>query len=145
MGQRNSATVTWTGEDLNFKGSVGSGYTFDVGAGNDRIGGGPMEFLLAGVAGCTAVDMVLILQKQRQQISGISVIASGLRADSRPNVYTDVELTYIVSGQNVSPQAVERAIELSEEKYCSASVMFRRAGVVITSTYRIKEDGSEAA
>jgi putative redox protein len=144
MALQNSAKVVWTGDDLNFKGSVGSGYEFDVSAGANRIGGGPMEFLLAGVCGCTAVDVVLILQKQRQQISGVTVEASGLRAPDSPNVYTEVELTYVVSGRGVSPQSVARAIELSEEKYCSASVMFRRSGVHITSTYRIEEDEQEA-
>lgn len=145
MAGQNEAKVTWTGRDLNFQGWVGSGYTFAMGAGEDRIGGGPMEFLLAGVAGCTAVDMVLILQKQRQLITGISVEAVGERADDQPAVYTHVTLTYVVRGQNINPQAVMRAIELSEEKYCSASIMFRRAGAVITSTYRIEEVDGEAA
>lgn len=140
MSEQNSAKVVWKGSDLNFVGSVGSGYVFDVGAGADRIGGGPMEFLLAGVAGCTAIDVVMILKKQRQQISGVEVEAVGTRADEQPAVYTAVELTYVVRGQDISPDAVARAIELSEEKYCSASIMFRRAGVAITSTYRIEEE-----
>ena len=139
MGQQSSAKVVWTGAGLDFKCVVGSGYQFDVSGGAEKIGGGPMEFLLAGLAGCTAVDMVLILQKQRQEVVGIEVEAQGIRADDHPKVYTDVALTYVVRGKNIDPQAVERAMTLSEEKYCSASAMFSRSGAMITTTYRIEE------
>ncbi len=131
--------MVWKGKGLDFTGSVGSGYTFDVSGGSEKTGGGPMEFLLAGVAGCTAVDMVHILQRQRQNVAGIEVEATGVRADQHPKVYTYVTLSYIVRGQNIDPQAVERAIQLSEEKYCSASAMFSRAGTKMASTYRIEE------
>lgn len=130
--------MVWKGEGLDFQGSVGSGYSFDVSGGADKSGGGPMEFLLAGVAGCTAIDVVLILQKQRQNITGVEVEASGVRAQQDPKFYTDVEILYIVRGEDIDQQAVERAISLSEEKYCSASNMFVRAGVNMHSTYRIE-------
>jgi len=136
--QKNSARMVWKGEGLDFQGSVGSGYSFDVSGGADKSGGGPMEFLLAGVAGCTAIDVVLILQKQRQNITGVEVEASGVRAQQDPKFYTDVEILYIVRGEDIDQQAVERAISLSEEKYCSASNMFVRAGVNMHSTYRIE-------
>jgi putative redox protein len=138
--QKNSAHIVWKGEDLNFKGHLGSGYDFDMSGGEDKVGGGPMEFLLAGMAGCTAVDIVLILKKQRQQVSGVEIEISGARAETNPKVYTDIDLLYIVRGDNVDPQAVKRAISLSEEKYCSASVMFRRGGVKINSSYRIEQE-----
>jgi putative redox protein len=138
--QKNSARMVWKGEGLEFQGSVGSGYSFAVSGGDHKTGGGPMEFLLAGVAGCTAIDVVLILQKQRQKVTGVEVEASGLRATEDPKVYTDVELVYIVRGENIDPRAVERAISLSEEKYCSASNMFVRAGVQMHSTYRIESN-----
>lgn len=137
-GQKNSARMVWKGEGLEFQGSVGSGYTFDVSGGAEKTGGGPMELLLAGVTGCTAIDVVLILQKQRQKVTDLEVEATGVRAAENPKVYTEVELVYIVRGEDVDPQAVERAIALSEEKYCSASNMFLQAGVTIRSTYRIE-------
>ena len=137
-GPTNSARMVWKGEALEFQGSVGSGYTFDVSGGDDKTGAGPMEILLAGVAGCTAIDVVLILQKQRQKVAGVEVEATGVRAIENPKVYTDVELIYIVRGDDIDPQAVERAISLSEEKYCSASNMFLQAGVTMRSTYRIE-------
>ena len=138
--QINNARIVWKGEALNFKGYLGSGYTFDLGGGDEKVGGSPMEFLIAGVAGCTAVDVVLILKKQRQSVTGVEVEVRGMRAETEPKVYTDLDLFYIVRGDNVDPQAVERAISLSEEKYCSASIMFRRSGVKINSSYRIDQD-----
>lgn len=136
--QKNSARVSWKGENLDFDGTFGSGFDFEMGGGPDKQAGSPMEFLLAGVAGCTAVDIVLILQKQRQKVTGVEVEASGTRAEEYPMVYTDVDLLYIIRGEDIDPKAVEKAIELSEEKYCSASIIFVRAGVEMRSSYRIE-------
>lgn len=138
--QKNSAHITWKGEGLNFESQLGSGYQFEFGSGDDKIGGSPMEFLIAGMAGCAAVDVVLILQKQRQNISGVEVEVAGIRAETHPKVYTDVELIYIIRGKDVKPKAVEKAIRLSEEKYCSASALFRRGGVKLNSSYRIEQE-----
>ena len=82
MRQQNSGKTVWKGEGLNFQGSVGSGYEFDVGGGSDKIGGSPMEYLLVGVAGCTAVDVVSMLQKQRQNVTGVEVEAAQAAATS---------------------------------------------------------------
>lgn len=138
-GDRNSARVEWKGEALEFAGSLGSGYTFDLGGGPDKKGGSPMEFLLAGVAGCTAIDVINILKKQRQKVSGVVVEVSGARAEDYPMVYTDVDVLYVVSGEGINPKAVEKAIALSEEKYCSASVMFQRSGARMTTSFRVEE------
>jgi putative redox protein len=136
--QKNSARVMWKGENLDFSGTFGSGFDFDMGGGPNKKAGSPMEFLLAGVAGCTAVDVVLILQKQRQKVSGVEVEATGARAPEPPQVYTEIELVYVVRGEDIDPAAVERVIALSEEKYCSASATFVQAGVAMRSTYRIE-------
>jgi putative redox protein len=136
--QKNSARVMWKGEKLDFAGTFGSGFDFDMGGGPDKKAGSPMEFLLAGVAGCTAVDVVLILQKQRQKVTGVEVEATGARAPEPPQVYTEIDLVYVVQGEDIDPAAVERAIALSEEKYCSASATFVQAGVTMRSTYRIE-------
>ena len=140
MGKTNTARLVWKGENLHFRGQVGSGYEFDVsGQSGPETGGSAMEYLLAGVAGCTAMDVVHVLRKKRQAISGVEIEISGLRADEIPAVYTEVDILYIVRGQNVAASAVEQAIELSQTKYCSASIMFKNAGVTVRTDYRIEE------
>lgn len=136
----NSAKMVWTGEGLDFQGSVGTGYEFDVSGGSDKIGAGPMDLILAGVAGCTAVDVVMILQKQRQDVTGVEVEVSGIRADEHPKVYTVVMLNYTIRGRGIDPTAVERAIRLSEEKYCSASAMIASSGARMETTFQIEEE-----
>lgn len=141
MGDKKHASVVWKGEELDFRATVGSGYTLDLSSKANETQGSPMEMLLAGVAGCTAIDVVMILQKQRQTVTGVEVQIDATRADEQPKVYTDAKLTYLVSGENLDPKAVERAVELSEEKYCSASIMFRRAGVNMTTEIQITPSG----
>ena len=133
-----TARVAWKGAGLEFSATLGSGYAFDMGSPAGPVMGSPMELLLAGVAGCTAVDVVHILRKQRQAIKGVEVMISGVRAADHPQVYTHVTLEYVVQGRNVDPEAVARAIELSETRYCSASAMFRQAGVTFDTTHRIE-------
>ncbi|MBE2200455.1 MAG: OsmC family protein [Anaerolinea sp.] len=137
MGDQKTAVITWKGESLQFSGELGSGYQFDVsGQANLENGGSPMEFLLAGVAGCTAVDVVSILRKMRQPLTGLTVEIRGARAAAHPKVYTAVEIVYILAG-DLDPTAVEKAIALSEETYCSASAMFKQAGTTVTTSYRL--------
>ena len=109
----------------------------------EKVGGSPMEYLLVGLAGCTAIDVVGMLKKQRQEVVGLEVEAIGLRADDYPMVYTDVTVNYLVRGKDIDPRKVERAIQLSEEKYCSASAMFSRSGVKMELTFEIEEIGEE--
>lgn len=133
-----SAQITWQGEGLLFKGVLGSGYEFDLASPGGAEGGSPMEFLLAGVAGCTAMDVVHVLRKMRQPLKGLVIEISGVRADEHPKVYTTVEIVYVVQGEGIDSEAVEKAIRLSQETYCSASIMFKQAGVTIRSDYRIE-------
>ncbi len=139
------ARVVWSGEGLKFTAQAGTGYSFAMQAPADEHGATPMEYLLAGVAGCTAMDVVSILQKKRQKITGVEVQISGTQAETPPNVYTEATITYIVRGEDVDPEAVARAIELSETKYCSASAMFQRAGTQITTRYLIEAAEGAAA
>lgn len=143
MADRKEATVTWSGEGLSFAATLGSGHEFEMGSPAGEAIGSPMEFLLAGVAGCTAVDVVSILRKMRQPIDGLTVEINGIRADDHPKVYQTAELVYVVQGQGVDAEAVERAIRLSKDKYCSASIMFQRAGVSFQTSYRIEEKSTE--
>ncbi|GJM39957.1 MAG: peroxiredoxin [Ardenticatenaceae bacterium] len=134
-----TAKVVWSGDELQFHGTLGSGYEFGLNSKAGAQGGSPMEFLLAGVAGCTAMDVISILQKMRQDVQEFSVEISGVRAEDHPKVYTETTITYVVRGVNLDEEKVARAIELSEDIYCSASQMFRRSGTEINSSYRIEE------
>lgn len=138
MAETKKARVTWKGSDLDFHSVLGSGYEIDMSSqASPERGGSPMEMLLAGIAGCTAVDIVHILRKQRQPVEGVEVEIVGTRAETDPKYYTELDLMYVIRGA-VEATAVERAIELSETKYCSASFTFRQAGAVIRSNYRIE-------
>ncbi|MBN1178685.1 MAG: OsmC family protein [Anaerolineae bacterium] len=108
--------------------------------GEERVleGPSPMEYLLLGLAGCTGMDVVSILQKKRQPFTNLEVRVTAERADEHPRVYTKVHMTFVVTGKDVKPEAVERAIELSETKYCSASAMFAKTAEMSTS-YEIVE------
>ena len=142
MAHRKSVTLRWTGEEMNFVTTLGAGYQVLFKAPQaDETGGSPMEFFLAGVAGCTGVDVVSILQKMRQDVQDLTVFIDGDRAEEYPMVYTDVKIVYTIKGKGIDPTAVEKAIELSMTKYCSASITFKRAGVHVTTEYVIEEVG----
>jgi putative redox protein len=131
------AKVTWV-EDKRFVGQASSGHGIIVDASTAKIGPSPMELLLMGMAGCTAHDVVEILQKQRQKVTGLDVSIRAERAEQPPRVYTTIEVEYLVEGRDITPKAVERAIRLSEEKYCSASIMLGATARIVNS-YRIEE------
>jgi len=133
------ARVIWQG-GLAFEGVSGSGSTVRLDSSAHEGGGGgfsPMEIVLVGLAGCTAMDVISILKKKRQDVTSFEVRAHGQRADDFPQVFTDIALEYIVRGHNIDPKAVERSIELSETKYCSVMGMLKKS-VNITMTYRIE-------
>ncbi len=138
------AKVTWVGPGLRLVGEASSGPAIVLDHAlpeeeRQESGPRPMELLLIGLCGCTAMDVVSILQKKRQPFTGLEVRASAERAEEHPKVYTRIHLEYVVKGKGVEPQAVERAIELSETKYCSAAAMLGKAAQITTS-YRIEED-----
>ena len=139
MKNEKTAKVVWSGNDLQFRGTLGSGYQFDLNSNAGEAAGSPMEFLLAGVAGCTAMDVISILQKMRQKVHDFSVEISGVRAEEHPKVYTEVDITYVVRGESINEDNLARAIELSQNIYCSASQMFQKSGTKINTSYRIEE------
>jgi putative redox protein len=96
----------------------------------------PMKLLLLSVAGCTAYDVVMVLQKMREPIEGLEVEISGERRDEHPRIYKKVHLHYRIRG-NVNPKKVERAIELSQEKYCSASAHVKLSGAELNYSFEI--------
>lgn len=107
--------------------------------GGDNRGPRPMELLLMGLGGCTSIDVVMILEKARQEISNCKVEISAERAETEPRVFTKIHVHFIVSGKTLSEDRVARAIELSAEKYCSASIMLGKTAT-ITHDFEILED-----
>jgi putative redox protein len=98
----------------------------------------PMEMVLASLASCSGISVLSILQKKREDITGYEVRVQGIRASGHPKVFTDITVEHIISGHNVRPASVERAIELAETRYCGVSIMLSQAAK-LTNTYRIIE------
>ncbi|MBI1194935.1 MAG: OsmC family protein [Gammaproteobacteria bacterium] len=135
------ACVKWV-DGAQFLAESGSGHSLVIDGppegGGRNMGMRPMELLLLGTAGCTAYDVVSILQKSRQAITDCRVEVKAERADEVPKVFTHIHLHYVVSGKGLAQATVERAIQLTSEKYCSASIMLAKA-VEITHDYEIVE------
>ncbi len=127
------ARVNWTEHDR-FLGVASSGHGIVVDAGSEKIGSSPMELVLMGLCGCTGIDVVSILRKKREPLTQLEVRAEAERAPEPPGVYTSIRLVYRVSGE-VSRKAVEDAVRLSEEKYCSVAAMLRSTARI---TYEIE-------
>ncbi|MDH5507952.1 MAG: OsmC family protein [Anaerolineae bacterium] len=137
------ARVTWK-DGLSFSGTADSGFNVDLSAGAG-VGGAedgfrPMELLATGLAGCTAMDVISILQKKRQDVTAFEVRVHTKSADEHPHVWTWVQIEYLVTGNDIDPAAVERAMQLSADKYCPAQNMINKA-VDIDLTYTIIEAG----
>ena len=139
------AKVIWR-EGLSFTGSAaGSGFSLPLGA-DPKVGGAndgfrPLELLAVGLAGCTAMDVVSILEKKRQPVAAFEVRVHADLAEEHPHVFTKVLIEYVVTGKGVEREAVERAVNLSETKYCSAQAMLRKAAP-IESKITIVEQGA---
>jgi putative redox protein len=99
-------------------------------AGGRNIGVRPMEMMLLGLGGCTAFDVVMILEKSRERVTGCEIELVAERASEDPKVFTAVKMVYTLTGKALKPAAVERAINLSSEKYCSASKMFEKTATI---------------
>ena len=140
-------TVSWTGaagtrSAMGFLAETGSGHAIlmDGAAdaakpqnGGQNLAPRPMELLLAGTGGCTAYDVVLILKRGRHQVQTCSVKLTSERAETDPKVFTKIHMHFTVSGTGLSSAAVERAIAMSHEKYCSASIMLAKTAEITTS------------
>ncbi|MFN2275366.1 MAG: OsmC family protein [Anaerolineales bacterium] len=122
------AKVVWNGR-MSFTGSANTGFELPLGAdpgiGGDDDGFRPMELIAIGLAGCTAMDVISILQKKRQDVHEFRVEVHADRAQEHPKVFTAARIHYVVRGNNVEEAALARAVELSETKYCPAQAMFR--------------------
>ena len=129
-------------EGIQMLGESGSGHTVVMDAaesvGGRNMGIRPMELLLIGMGGCASIDVLNILRKGRHTVSDCVAEIEGFRAETEPKVFTEITVHYTITGQGIPAKAVERAIQLSEEKYCSASAMLGKTAA-IKSTYTIAE------
>ncbi len=127
-------TVKWTGEGMSFLAETGSNHVVVMDgapeSGGRNMAPRPMEMLLAGTGGCTAFDVVMILKKGRHAVSGCEVSLRAERADTEPKVFTKIHFHFRVSGKQLKHDAVARAIELSKDKYCSASIMLGKTAEI---------------
>jgi len=133
------ARIDWL-EGMAFRASTDSGHSIDIDGppdlGGENRGARPMELLLTGLGSCSAVDVVHILQRGRHAVTDCTVDISADRADVDPKVFTAIHLHFRVTGDNLREAAVARAVELSAEKYCSASIMLGKAAE-ITHDYEV--------
>lgn len=134
-------TVKWT-DGMSFIAETGSGHLVPMDgapeAGGRNLAPRPMELMLVGAGGCSAFDVVLILKRGRQDIRDCEVKVSAERAETDPKVFTRIRFHYVVRGKALKPDAVERAVHLSAEKYCSASIMLGKTAA-ITHDWEIVE------
>ena len=130
-----NAQLNWT-DGMQFVAQAGNGPAVVIDSGEGGSGPSPMGLVLIGVAGCTAIDVIMIMQKKRADIIDFKVNITGERADEHPKRYTNIHIEYVLYGRDIKPNAVEQAIQLSETKYCSASASLNAD---IDSTYRIVE------
>jgi len=139
--------VKWAG-GAKFVGQSASGHQVVMDgppeSGGENAGVRPMEMIILGMGGCTAFDVVHILKKSRADVSGCEVELDSMRAETDPKVYTRIHAHFIVTGRNLKSSVVERAVKLSAEKYCSASIMLGKTAE-ITHDFEIVEPGGEEA
>ncbi len=140
-GQWKEIEAEWQGGNA-FIGRNAAGGTVQMGKLNEKPGVGPMELVLVGLAGCTGIDIVDIMEKKREPLKALKVKVRGLRAEEFPMVYKEIEITYLIWGEDVKTKSIEQAIKLSEEKYCSVSAMLSSTAE-IRSTYQIFETNKE--
>ena len=135
-------TVRWQPGGMSFIAETGSGHILAMDgapeAGGRNLAPRPMEVVLSGTGGCTAFDVVLILQRSRQEVTGCEVKLSAERADTDPKVFTKIHFHFLLKGRDLKPSIVERAIKMSAEKYCSASIMLAKTAE-LTHSWEVVE------
>ncbi|MEW6984554.1 OsmC family protein [Colwelliaceae bacterium 6471] len=129
------AEVKWVGDEL-FMGTSESGHTVVLDANGGSLAPSPLENVLISLGGCSSVDVVSILEKSRQNITGCKVEISGTRVDSVPKLFSDIHLHFVISGRDIGEKHVSRAVNLSADKYCSVALMLNKT-VNITHDYTI--------
>jgi putative redox protein len=145
MPQTKSSKAIWRG-DLMFTAFSSNGFSIPLdsaeSAGGHGTGASPIELLLTALAGCSSMDVVSILQKKKQQLTAFEIQVDGIRADDHPRIFTEIKVHFRITGHKVEPTAVERAIQLSDEKYCSVAAALHPSAD-IHYTYEIIEAEAE--
>jgi putative redox protein len=136
------AAAVWKKDGLAFDASVPSGATMELNSQGAHFR--PLELLMVGLAGCTAMDVIDILHKKRQAVTDFRVEAQGETAAENPHRYVKIAVKYIVTGHHLDPEAVKSAIELSEEKYCGVAASLR-PGAPVTTSFEIRQAEPAAA
>lgn len=133
-------------EGMAFRGTSGSGHTTSMdaepSAGGQEQGARPMEVVLLAFGGCTGMDVISILRKMRQEVSGYEVRLVGDRTEQQPTVFTDVTVEHVVRGRDLNVANVRRAVELSATRYCPVSAMLRKGEVNIADRYRVIDEAT---
>jgi len=136
------AKIRWT-DKVSFEATADSGHTVIIDGppehGGENRGARPMELVLMGLGGCTSVDVIRILEKSRQDVTDCVTELTAQRAEEIPTVFEAIHLHFIVTGRNIDEKKVERAVDLTARRYCSASIMLERGGVAITHDWEIVE------
>ncbi len=136
------STVTWV-DQVHFKASGGTGHEVLMdgpeAAGGQNRGSRPMELILMGLGGCTAYDIVDILTKGRQDLVSMRTELRGARAEDTPQTFTHITIHFVIAGRGIDAAKVQRAINMTAEKYCSASIMLARGGVTIEHSFELVE------
>ena len=136
------ARITWN-DGVSFVATSGTGHKITMDGPPDHggrdLGPRPMELLLMGMGGCTSYDVLTILKKSRQDVTACEAVLKAERADAVPAVFTKIHVHFVVTGHALEEAQVRRAVELSAEKYCSASIMLQAGGVEISHSYEMVE------
>ena len=139
-----TATVALDGPNLRFVARSGSGHTIVIDDGNGDTGPRPAELIPMALAACTAMDVISILRKKRQEVTRYEVQAEGLQTDDHPNAFTRIDVVHVIDGPSLDVEAVRRAIELSATKYCSVGATLSSGTTEIHHAYRLRDaDGLE--
>jgi putative redox protein len=138
-----TSAITLEGGDMRFVGRVGSGHTIVLDNGAGDTGARPAELIPLALAGCTAMDVISILRKKRQEVTRYEVLADGTQMDDHPNAFTRVDVTHIVEGAGIDVEAVRRAIELSATKYCSVGSTLASGITEIHHRYVVRDGSGE--
>ena len=132
--------ITWV-DKVHFTATADSGHTVSIDgppdAGGDNRGTRPMELMLMGLGGCTSFDVVNILVKGRQKVTNCVTQITAQRAEEVPQVFETIHVHFLIEGEDLDEKKIDRAIHLTADKYCSASIMLQRAGVAVTHSFEI--------
>lgn len=141
---RKSAAVTLEGDDLRFVGRVGSGHSIVLDSGSGDTGMRPAELVPLALAGCTAMDVISILRKKRQDVRRYTAEATGSQQDVHPNAFTRIDVVHVVEGSGIDIAAVRRAIEISATKYCSVGATLSSGVTEIHHAYVVRDDTADS-